>query len=148
MQKTMLSMALGMTALSIAVISPAIATDSADRTMRHTQATFTSGGVGNQSQTSLNEKQMDEQYNLKVTTAYSTGHYLARVDIQVQDQQGNTVINTETQGPLFYAKLQPGTYRVVANYQNDQKQDTVRISTHTNLREIVFHWDPNQPVNG
>ena len=106
---------------------------------------YTSGGVGQESQRYLEEH--ERRYNLKLTTAYKTGHYLANVGVTVADKQGNIVISTMTDGPFFYADLQPGTYQVSAQYDGTIHNKTVTITQNTPLREVMFYWTPSEPVD-
>jgi hypothetical protein len=77
--------------------------------------TFVSGGVAEDSEQAMNA--MRSQYNLHLLFAQQgTGAYFADVPVQIIDAAGTTVLNAVSAGPFFFARLQPGRYRVVASH--------------------------------
>lgn len=107
--------------------------------------TYISGGVGEKSQDAL--KQLESNYNLKVVSSFTTGHYLSNIPVQISDKQGTVLINTVSDGPLFYANLEPGTYKVTAMYGDTLKTQTITIHKNTTLKQVVMQWKPDEPVN-
>lgn len=76
------------------------------------QIAYVSGGVGDEEQKRLEESARD--FNLKITFAGASGAYGGGSRVEVRDKAGSTVIDAESRGPLFYAKLPPGSYTVSA----------------------------------
>ena len=74
---------------------------------------YVSGGVGESSEQAMRE--VANQYNLHLTFAAADGSYLADIPVTIQDSKGNTVLDTVSPGPLFYANLTPGTYTMAAS---------------------------------
>lgn len=74
---------------------------------------YVSGGIGNDQQNAL--ARVASQFNMKLTMATSDGKYIGGGDVRIEDQQGNTVLETRSDGPMFYAKLPPGSYKVHVN---------------------------------
>ena len=98
---------------------------------------YISGGVGDQSEQAMRE--MANQYNLHLTFAAADGSYLADIPVTIQDSKGNTVLDTVSPGPLFYATLTPGTYTVAASANG--KTQTKRVEIQANSPHSVnFTW--------
>src|SRR5215470_2100664 len=77
--------------------------------------TFVSGGVAEDSEQAMNA--IRAQYNLHLLFAQQgTGAYMADIPVQITDAAGTLVLNAVSAGPFFYARLQPGKYRVVASH--------------------------------
>ena len=102
------------------------------------EVTYQTGGVGTQSQERFEAS--ENAYNLKIVSAYDTGHYLADTAMMITDSDGQIVVNTVSDGPFLMADLPAGTYTVSAKHGETVKRKEVRINENTNLREIVFHW--------
>ena len=101
------------------------------------EVTYISGGVGEEERHQL--EALSGQFNLKVVMALAEGNYLSDVDLTIRDSQGNTVINTVSQGPWFYAALPTGEYTIEARIENNQQQRQVSVPT-SGLREVTMTW--------
>lgn len=121
-----------------------ITVSAAESTVQPKVIMYSSGGVGEESQ-ELFEK-IQNAYTLKVTAADSKGHYLGAVGMIVTDVKGNILINTTTDGPLFYAELEPGKYEVVAEHEGVTKRTHVTIPESKSMRSVTLHW-PADPVD-
>jgi len=79
-------------------------------------------------------------YNLKLMFAVAgTGEYLANIKVSVQDAAGSTVIDAVSDGPLFYARLPEGRYRVVT--ENDGKAQSRVVTLRSGQRvDLSFFW--------
>src|SRR5688572_10076755 len=75
---------------------------------------FVSGGVGENSVAALRAR--ESEFNLKLVFTLTEGEYLADVGVKISDTAGKTVIEHVTDGPIFMARLPPGTYTVAATY--------------------------------
>lgn len=105
---------------------------------------YITGGVGKAERDSLTAQASN--YNLKVETAYNSGHYISDAHISIVDKNGAQVLAALADGPLFYARLAPGSYTVKANYHNkvfEKKVDVVAIPTTP--KRVVFTWE--NPAN-
>jgi hypothetical protein len=80
---------------------------------RQGNITFVSGGAGDEDRAALHG--VANQYNLHLLFAARSGEYLANINVTVADARGQTVLDTIADGPIFYAKLPPGRYRVTAS---------------------------------
>ncbi|TCW30747.1 hypothetical protein [Gulbenkiania mobilis] len=87
---------------------------------------YISGGVGDASQKAMNSAR---GYNLKLTFAAPTGEYLADVQVRVVNAKGQTVLDTVSTGPLLYAKLPAGSYRVTAAVNGQEQTRKLTVSS-------------------
>lgn len=110
---------------------------------------YTSGGVDIDDKARL--EQEAPNYNLKVVMTLNTGHFLSDANVQIKDAKGELLLDTVSDGPLFYAKLEPGTYTVEATIRNQpltkkvtiaKSKDGKKLSQH----EIYFRWKGEEPT--
>lgn len=99
---------------------------------------YVSGGVGEAQQQTM--KAMRKDYNLLLTFAIEkSGEYLADVKVHIQDAKGKKVLETVSPGPLFYAKLPQGKYRITAESQGTPLSKSTSIG-ETGTRDLYFYW--------
>ncbi len=75
-------------------------------------------------------------YNLSLLFSMRrSGEYLSGVTVRITDSDGNTVLETLSDGPRLFAKLKPGSYLVTVegNGQAMQKKATVGDNEMTSL---------------
>jgi hypothetical protein len=104
--------------------------------------TYINGGVGQEEQTAMKAQRAD--YNLLLTFAtQQSGAYRSDVQLDIMDTKGNTLISAANTGPMFFAELPPGTYRISAAAENKTFKRTVRIGNAP--KELVLHWENDNP---
>ncbi|MEO8407539.1 MAG: hypothetical protein ABI476_03830, partial [Oxalobacteraceae bacterium] len=100
---------------------------------------YVSGGIGAAQQQAL--KSMRKDYNLLLTFAVKkSGAYLADIKVNIQNAKGDKVLDTVSSGPLFYAKLAPGKYRVMAESKDKVLTKSVSIGKR-GAKDLYFYWD-------
>lgn len=99
---------------------------------------YISGGVGAEQREEM--KAQRGEYNLLLTFADRDGEMLAGVALTVRDRQGRTVLELPEAGPMVYAKLPPGSYRIVATAGGKQQVRAANVGRGP--REVAFHWAP------
>ncbi len=107
--------------------------------MKQGGVSYLAGGVGVGERAAMD--QMKPQFNARLTFAVrKTGNYVANVYVTVADAKGAEVLKTNVPGPLLYAQLAPGEYKVTAIYHgfSQTKPLTVRGQGHS---ELYFYWD-------
>ncbi len=98
---------------------------------------YISGGIGVDERKTFLAQARD--YNLHLTFAQQkTGSYLADVHVSIKNMKGETVLDTVSEGPLFYAKLPSGNYRVEAVYRG--KSQSKKTSLATRPSRVIFYW--------
>lgn len=101
--------------------------------------TYVSGGIGEgQAQAMMG---MRKDYNLQLTFAIKgTGEYLADVKVNIQDAKGKEILETVSAGPLFYAKLPHGRYKVTAEFNGKPLAKSTNIKAGS-ARDLYFYWE-------
>ena len=104
--------------------------------------TYINGGVGQEEQAAMQALRAD--YNLQLTFATKqSGAYRSDVQLDIMDTKGNTLVSAANTGPMFFAKLPPGTYRVSAAAEGKTFKRTVKIGNAP--KEMVLHWENDNP---
>ena len=98
---------------------------------------FVSGGFGQEERDQL--QAMAGQFNLKLVFALDAGNYLAGINVRIEDQQGATLVETTSDGPILMAKLPAGTYAVTAKNKTEEKERTVTVGDQ-GMTEVTFTW--------
>jgi hypothetical protein len=100
---------------------------------------FVTGGIGEEQQEGL--RAVANQYNLKLAfVAKNRGLIGGDVKLKVRNSRGVTVLETTAPAPCLFAKVPPGTYRVLADYQEKTLDKTIRAASPKN-RGTSFIWD-------
>ena len=104
--------------------------------------TYVNGGVGQEEQSAMRAQRSD--YNLQLTFATrQTGAYRSDVQLDIADARGGSVLSVANTGPMFFAKLPPGVYRISASAEGKTFRRSVRIGNAP--KEIVLHWENDAP---
>ncbi|MFZ4537112.1 hypothetical protein [Propionivibrio sp.] len=104
---------------------------------------YVSGGIGDDDPLA----NMTKDYNLHLIFAtQGSGEYLADIKVVIEDSRGNKVLAVESPGPVFYAKLPAGNYRISADYQGKSLHKSVAVKAGR-LSDLYFHW-PSEDVSG
>jgi hypothetical protein len=99
---------------------------------------FVSGGSSLDDRASL--AAVAGQYNMRLTFAVQgSGEYLSGVDVSLADADGKKLLDAVSDGPLFYAQLPPGHYRLtVASGGQSQTRDLSVAATGVSAQ--AFYW--------
>ncbi|WP_434667053.1 carboxypeptidase regulatory-like domain-containing protein [Paraburkholderia sp. A3BS-1L] len=99
---------------------------------------YVSGGIGSSSQQAMNR--VRKEYDLRLTFARSgTGEFLSDVHVRAEDAHRKLVLDVLSHGPLLFAHLPSGTYRVTAAFNGNTLVRRVKISTN-HPKELVFYF--------
>lgn len=99
---------------------------------------FVSGGIGEGGIAGF--QAVEKSYDLKLMFAASSGHYLADVGVKISDAQGNTVIETTTEGPILLADMKPGRYTVEATFEGKTQSRKVTVGS-SGLKTYNFFFN-------
>jgi hypothetical protein len=103
---------------------------------------YINGGVGTDEQNAMRALRAD--YNLQLTFATKqTGAYRSDVQLDIADTKGGSVLSVANAGPMFFAKLPPGTYRISASAEGKTFKRTVRLGG--GAKEMTLHWENDSP---
>lgn len=98
---------------------------------------FVSGGAGDEDRTAL--KQVESQYNVRLLFAARDGAFLANIGVTLADARGATVLDTISDGPIFYAHVPPGRYRLTVSNQGQTQTRDVTVSAGGAVHQD-FYW--------
>ena len=98
---------------------------------------YVAGGIGKDQAEAM--KVAVQDYDLMLTFATDGGKYLADIDVQIEDMNGNTLLNTVSKGPLFLANLPVGRYKITASAQGTRHTRIVGIGGERPTK-AVFQW--------
>jgi len=137
MHRTLVNAAL---ALALAAgLSPAVL---AAQPKEQNGVSYINGGVGQDEQNAMRALKAD--YNLQLTFATKqTGAYRSDVQLDIADAKGASVLSVANTGPMFFAKLPPGTYRISAAAEGKTFKRTVKLGN--GAKEMTLHWENDSP---
>jgi hypothetical protein len=100
---------------------------------------FVSGGVGEESREAL--RAVERDYNLRLMfAAQGSGQYLSDVRVTIAGAKG-ILVDADAEGPLFFARLAPGSYKVTATTEGRSQTRGVEIAAGKRA-SVDFYW-PN-----
>ena len=142
---TMLSVALAATSAAAATATPPAQTASlpaaeapALTPQQQGAIRFVSGGTSIDDRAVMHD--LAKGYNMRLMFAVQpSGQYLADVGVTVADMHGKTLVNTIADGPLFYAELPPGAYRVSVTSEGRTQDRTIDVGA-TGGASQAFYW--------
>nr|WP_314547265.1 hypothetical protein [uncultured Massilia sp.] len=103
---------------------------------------YINGGVGQDEQNAMRALRAD--YNLLLTFATrQSGAFRSDVQLDITDAKGTTLLSVPNTGPMFYAKLPAGTYRISAAAEGKTFKRTVKVGSAP--REMTLHWENDSP---
>lgn len=104
---------------------------------------YVSGGISDTEQQAI--RTLEDDFSLKLVFAVREGNYLSNVEVTIQNQAGEEVLSTTTEGPILLADLAPGTYTVMATSGGDTNTRTVRVP-ESGTRQVNFYWVGPRPA--
>lgn len=99
--------------------------------------TYVTGGIGEDEVQAFHEAAA--KYNMRITLASKTGHYLSDVDVKIVSGQ-QEVLAVRTEGPFLFASVPPGRYEVVARERHLTEKKQVVVPSHGGV-DVRFYWD-------
>lgn len=91
------------------------------------EVSFVSGGVGAEENAALQSVSADYNLHLQFSERDS-GEFLSDVQVLVTDKSGQAVLDTVSDGPKLFAKLQPGRYTIAATYGGKTLRNSVALT--------------------
>lgn len=102
--------------------------------------TYISGGIGHDEAIAF--RQLEPNYPLGlefISNGPSGAEFLADVNVTITDRQGNVMLQTVSPGPLLFARLPEGSYKVTAAAEAGapKERNVVIAAKH---EHVVFQW--------
>ncbi|PKO88290.1 MAG: hypothetical protein CVU16_14240 [Betaproteobacteria bacterium HGW-Betaproteobacteria-10] len=86
-------------------------------------------------------------YNLHMVFAtHGSGEYLADIKVRIDNAKGNLILDVNSPGPIFFARLPAGNYRVSASYGDKAQTKSVSVQAQRR-RDLYFYWPPANKGN-
>ncbi|WP_020485205.1 hypothetical protein [Methylomonas sp. MK1] len=102
---------------------------------------FVSGGIGGDERDALQAVRSD--YNLSLQfSMQGSGEYLSDVAVRISGANNQTVLETVADGPILFAKLKPGRYRISAEHEGQEIRKSVTID-NKHRSPLLFTWPNN-----
>jgi len=95
---------------------------------------YITGGIGDAERQDLEAQA--KNFNLLITDANKKGQYVVDNNFTITRKNGRDVVNIDNAGPLLYAKLPPGQYKITAMNGNQREVENIKISAN---REDHLH---------
>lgn len=117
------------------------AADSGPQPQIQGDVTWVCGGIG--AEEAEHMKEQARGYDLMLTFAARDGAYLADVDVEISNAQGESLLRTRCDAPIMLVDLpERGRYRLQADAGGVAVKRTVRISDRQSLpvAAIVMSW--------
>ena len=99
--------------------------------------TYITGGIGEDEVQAF--RAAATRYNMRITLASKSGHYLSDVDIKITSGQRD-VLSVRTEGPFLFVSAQPGRYQIVAQDRHLTETKQVVVPARGGV-DIHFYWD-------
>lgn len=114
----------------------AIPVGAAPQVQRFLDLEFVTGGVGLEEEQIL--KVMAADYTLKILVT-QRGKFLSDINITILDSENHLLLDAKTDGPLMYANLEPGVYRVEARGFGEHFKRSVNVRSGRQA-QMIFRW--------
>jgi len=98
------------------------------------------GGIGSDESKALRTEAKKWPLNIEFSEHQGNKDvWISGVSLKIINAKKNTIFEESCNGPLFLAKLAPGTYDVVATYQGIEKKRQIKIMDGKSER-IAMNW--------
>lgn len=98
-----------------------------------------SAGIGEDD--AVEVEMMRRLHNLELVFALQgSGSYVADVKVSIYNAAGARVLAAQSPGPLFFATLRPGQYRVDAEFRGRLLSKLTSVAP-AGRRDIYFYWE-------
>jgi hypothetical protein len=102
---------------------------------------YVTGGVGQDEADAL--RAVAPRYSMRATFAASNGEYLSDVAVRLEKSNGSVVFTARSDGPFLFAQVPPGRYRLVATYNQIERQRMIDVPARGGAG-VTLTW----PVSG
>ena len=100
-----------------------------------------SGGIGSEERAELFAERSN--YNLRLAFADTGGAYIAGVEVKLYQQRGGSyheVYAGSGEGPWFFARVEPGRYRVEATHRGVTQTREMQVGPQQKAAQIFVRW--------
>jgi hypothetical protein len=106
----------------------------------HGAVTYRSGGIGQEETQAFEAAAKHYPLSLAFVIKHRPrAEFTSNVHVTISDAQGQSVLDTHSDGPFLLAKLPAGRYTVTAERGRQAQTKTVHVVTHKPAH-LVFQW--------
>ncbi|HET8562889.1 MAG TPA: hypothetical protein VFM35_03335 [Candidatus Binatia bacterium] len=105
---------------------------------------YVSGGFGVEERESL--RAMTKGDNLELSFALQNGSYLGGAKVLIRDDQGRKILETVSDGPLFFTKLRPGKYTIDATAMGKTLEQVAQVPPKGQMH-VSFAWKESEQAS-
>lgn len=99
---------------------------------------YLSGGVGSGEREAMQARK--SEFNLRLGFAQQgTGDFMAGVQVAISDAKGAPLLSAASDGPWFYVKLPPGSYKVSVEAEGRRQNRNFSIA-NGKATTLNFYW--------
>lgn len=98
---------------------------------------YVTGGVGVDEVSALRD--VASRYSMRTRFASVSGESLSGVALQLRKMDGTLVFSATSNGPYLYAKIPPGSYRVIASSEGVERKRTVTVPRRGGV-SVTLTW--------
>lgn len=121
---------------SMALLSTANSVYAQEASM--SEAIYANGGIGQEETDEMRAKAGD--YNLRLYMSEGkNGHAITGVQVSITDKKGKSVLDMPSSGPMLFAHVENGSYRINAIYNGTTISRKVVISNHRGVN-VYLTW--------
>ncbi len=102
------------------------------------QATYVNGGVGREDEQHMRRIARDWPLRM-LFSERKDNEFVADVSLLITDTSGKPYLRLGSAGPMTYAKLPAGEYRVTARFRGQPETQRVALDGKSG-RDVYFHW--------
>jgi hypothetical protein len=139
MKKSLIA-TMGLALLVAGPVSPALSYQSATAELKAKSAngiSYISGGFGFDERQAL--RSMSTGDNLQLSFALQNKDYLGGAKVVIKDNHGKTLLDTISDGPLFFAKVPQGEYTVEATAHGKTLKQVAHVPIQGRT-QLYFAW--------
>lgn len=129
---------LAATLLAGGLALPAHAQDRLVRTDPVHATKYLNGGIGSDEQQHMRAAAKDWPLKM-VFSERRNDEFVANVDVRVMDAKDHVVLDLNKAGPMTYAMLPSGTYRITASFNGVRETHQVKLKGNS-TPDVYFHW--------
>lgn len=98
------------------------------------------GGVGLEESQAMREEGKKWPLVIEFTEQLGKSYaWISGAKLKIINAKGETIFFDQCEGPMFFAKIIPGKYELIATYQNQVKKRTVMIDGKQSVK-VSFTW--------
>jgi hypothetical protein len=99
---------------------------------------YLNGGIGKDDEAYMRKVAKDWPLRM-IFSERKDNEFVADVNVTVTDAQGRPYLVLTDAGPMTYARLPAGTYRIAARFHGQLETRQVTLDGKTG-RDVAFHW--------